>query len=499
MTTHLNDEVKARGTGVSEDVREAPGSSGERAGLTAEVVSWALGLTYEQIPVNVRGEAVRHVLDGYGVALSGPVEDSHRIVRRHLKRINSAGEARVLGTPLRAGAELAALVNGVAMHAMDFDDTQLSTNPQSVYGLLTHPTTPVLAAAGAAAELTSASGRELLTAYVAGVEVACRIADAADPRHYQEGFHSTGTIGPFGAVAAAGRLLELSDEQMRNAFGIAASLGGGYRESFGTMTKPLHAGQAAAAGVTAARLARDGFTAAKTILEAPRGFYAAAAGGYEPSRIEGRLGKPFFFEAPGISIKPYPSGSLSHPGQDAIIDLVREHDVKPDEVESATAVTNSAMPNALIYALPQTALQAKFSFPFFLAIAILRRRAGVGEFTDEVVRSPEVQEMMKRCRHVSDPEIDARGFDRLETRIELRCKDGRVFERTYDTATGHPQKPMSDEQLQEKFLDCAALTIDRGRARAAMTRIWQLESLTDVRELHGLMTPDGIRARRGGP
>lgn len=460
------------------------------AGLTAYVAGWALETDGRDIPEQVKHEAIRHVLDGYGVALSGHAEPSHRIVCAHLERIGSAGEAHVFGTGLKAAADLAALANGVAMHAMDFDDTQLSTNPQSVYGLLTHPTTPVLGAASAAGELTRASGEELLVAYIAGVEVACRIADAADPRHYQQGFHSTGTIGAFGAVAAAARLLGLSPEQALHAFGIAAALGGGYRENFGTMTKPLHAGQAAAAGVTAARLAKDGFTAATNILEAKRGFYAAAAGGYEPARIEGRLGQPFFFEHPGISIKPYPSGSLSHPGQDAILDLVLEHDVRPDEVESATAATNSAMPNALIYPLPQTALEAKFSFPFFLAIAILRRKAGVGEFRDEVVRSPEVQEMMKRCHHVADPQIDARGFHRLETRVEVRLRDGRVLERTYETATGHPEKPMSEERLEQKFLDCAALAIPVEQARRALAAIRGLRSISSLAQLHELLAKD---------
>jgi 2-methylcitrate dehydratase PrpD len=319
------------------------------------------------------------------------------------------------------------------------------------------------------------------------VEVACRTADASNPRHYQKGFHSTGTFGAIGAVASAGKLLGLSRDQLLHAFGIAASLSGGYRENFGTMTKPLHAGRAAEAGVFAARLAADGFTAAKNILEAKRGFYAASSDGYEPSRIEGKLGAPFFFEDPGISIKPYPSGSLSHPGQDAVLELVREHDVRPGDVEEATAGTNSAMPNALIYALPQTALEAKFSFPFFLAIAILRRKVGIEEFRDEVVRHPEVQEMMKRCHHVVDPEIDAQGFQHLDTRITIRLKNGRVLEKLESFATGHPNRPMSREQLEGKFYECAELAIDRERARLAADMIWGLEELEHVGKLHEML------------
>jgi 2-methylcitrate dehydratase PrpD len=455
--------------------------------LTEYVADFTLGLRQADIPEGVRRTAVEHILDGYGLALSGHDEEGHAIVRRYAERVACADEVTILGTPLRSSAEIAALVNGLAMHAMDYDDTQLSTNPGSVYGLLTHPTTPVLGATSAAAELMGSNGRDLLTAYVAGVEVACRTADASDPRHYQKGFHSTGTFGAIGAVAGAGKLLGLTREQLLYALGIAAACSGGYRENFGTMTKPLHAGRAAEAGVFAARLAGDGFTAARNILEARRGMYEASSDGYEPARIEGKLGSPFFLEDPGVSIKPYPSGSLSHPGQDAVLDLVRENDVHPDDVEEAIAGTNSAMPNALIYELPQTSLEAKFSFPFFLAIAILRRRVGIDEFRDEVVRSPEVQAMMKRCHHVVDEEIDARGFQHMDTRITIRLKDGRVLEKVESFATGHPKKPMSREQLEAKFFECAELAIDRDRARLAADMIWGLEDLEHVGKLHELL------------
>jgi 2-methylcitrate dehydratase PrpD len=455
--------------------------------LTGYVVDWAMGLKYEQIPAAVLAQAREHIIDGYGLALSGFDEESHAILRRQAARAGGIGEATLLGTPLRAPAETAALVNGLAMHAMDYDDTQLSTNPDSVYGLLTHPTTPVLAAALAAAELVHASGRELITAYVAGIEVACRIADAMNPRHYHDGFHTTGTVGAFGAAAAAGRLLGLTRDQMLTAFAIAAPLGGGYRENFGTMTKPLHAGLAAKAGIEAARLAQQGFTAAQNILEAKRGFYRAAAGGYEPARIEGKLGNPFFFVEPGISIKPYPCGSLSHPGIDATLALVREHDVRPEDVVEAVSATNSAMTNALIYALPQTALEAKFSFPFFLAISILKRKAGLAEFKDEVVRSAPVQEMMKRCRHVVDPEIEARGYQHMETLITIRLRDGRVLSRREMAASGHPLKPMTREQLEGKYFECTDLAVERSRSADALGQLWQLESVRDAAELNQLL------------
>ncbi len=455
--------------------------------LTHYVAEFSLSLDYDDIPEGVRRTAIEHILDGYGLALSGHAEEGHAILRRYAQRASCAEEVVVFGTSLRSTAELASLVNGQAMHAMDYDDTQLSTNPASVYGLLTHPTTPVLGATSAVAELTGASGRDLLTAYVAGVEVACRTSDASDPRHYQKGFHSTGTFGAIGAAAGAAKLFGLTTEQTQFCLGIAASLSGGYRENFGTMTKPLHAGQAAQAGVFAARLAHDGFTAARNILEAKRGMYEASSDGYEPTRIDGKLGSPFFLEDPGVSIKPYPSGSLSHPGQDAVLELVREHDLKPEDVTEAIAGTNSATTNALIYPLPQTALEAKFSFPFFLAIAILRHKVGIEEFRDEVVLDPEVQELMKRCHHVVDEEIDARGFQHMDTRVVIKLKDGRVLEKLESFATGPPNKPMTHDQLETKFFECAELAIDRDRARLAADIIWRLDELGHVGKLHEML------------
>jgi 2-methylcitrate dehydratase PrpD len=459
--------------------------------LTRYVSDWVVELELEAIPAEVRDRAVGHILDGYGLALAGATEASHHILMNRLLDAGGKAEAQILGVAARVPAEAAAFANGLSMHAMDFDDTQLSTSPETVYGLLTHPTAPVLAAAAAVADAVNAAGEDLLVSYLAGLEVACRVADALNPRHYMKGFHTSGTVGAIGGAVAVAKLLGLTPEQLRVALAIAAATGGGLRENFGTMTKPLHVGNAARAGVLAARLAADGFTAAESILEAPRGFFSAAAGGYEASRIVGKLGDPFYFSDPGVSIKPYPSGSLSHPGQDVAIALCVEHDVRPDQVETAVAVTNSATVNALLYPMPQTALEAKFSFPFGLAVAILRRRAGIAEYDDEFVRSPGVQEMMRRCRHVADEAIDARGFQDMETRIEIRLKDGTVLERTSKAALGHPARPMSKAQLEEKFFTCADLTIPRSQSTEAAALLWELASLPSVSQVHALLAPDG--------
>ncbi len=436
-----------------------------------------------EIPDQVRRLATNHLVDGIAVMLSGATEESGAIVRAHLREVGGTPQATVLGSALRVPLQQAAWANGTAGHAMDYDDTQLATDPQSVYGLLTHPTVPALAGALAAAEGAGASGAALLDAYIVGVEVECRIADAINPRHYRDGFHSTATMGGFGAAAAAARLYGCDLDTTLRAFGLAASMSAGLRENFGTMTKPFHAGRAAENGLFAVLLARRGWTAAKNIFEAKRGFYSAAAGGFDASKITGKLGRPYFFIEPGISIKPYPSGSLSHPAQDVLLDLVRAHDVRPDHVERIDVGVNSHVPNALIYSRPTTALEGKFSLQFQMAIGVLDRAAGIAQFVDARVRDPRTRALMERVFVHVDPEIEALGYNEMRMTVAITLKDGRrLFERA-DAAKGHPRKPMSRDDLREKFMDCAALVMPAGRAEALLAHLWDIRLIDRVADL----------------
>jgi 2-methylcitrate dehydratase PrpD len=459
-------------------------------GLTHEVSDFIAKTRFHDIPSEVVGLARGYILDGLGVALAGSTDECARIVQAQIRQMGGREEAVVLGTSLSAPVAKAALANGVAGHAMDYDDTQLSTSKEAVYGLLTHPTTPVLAAALAVGEKANISGEELLLAYTLGVEVECRIADAINPRHYQAGFHSTATMGGLGAAMAVGKLFKLKEEPLARVLGIAASMASGLRENFGTMTKPLHAGRAAENGVTAALLAQAGFTAATNILEARRGFYNAMAGGYDESKISGKLGRPYFIKEPGLSIKPYPSGSLSHPAQDLILDLVRQHDLHPEDIESIDVGTNSNVPNALIYPMPKTALEGKFSIPFCMAIGVLERKAGIAQFTDRKVRDRKVVDLMKRIKLHVDDELEALGYDQARSRIRIKLRNGSTIEGRYDVARGHPEKPMSWAELAEKFRDCAALALPRKNAEEAIELVSRLERLKSLSPL--------LRALTGG-
>ena len=465
-------------------------------GPTQEVAHFIARTRYRDIPSDLRQLARGFILDGLGVALAGSTDECSRIVQAHIRQMNGRGESSVIGTSLSAPAAKAALANGVAGHAMDYDDTQLSTSKQAVYGLLTHPTTPVLAAVLAIGEKEKIGGEQFVLAYVLGVEVECRIADAINPRHYQDGFHSTATMGGLGAAMAVGKILGLNETELIRTLGIAASMASGLRENFGTMTKPLHAGRAAENGVNAALLARDGFTAAANILEARRGFFNAMAGGFDESKIAGRLGAPYFMKEPGISIKPYPSGSLSHPAQDLILDLVQQHDLHDDDIERIDVGTNSNVPNALIYPMPKTALEGKFSIPFCMAIAVLERKASIAQFQDRKVLDKKVIEMMKRVTLYVDDELEKLGYDQVRSRIRVRLKNGRVIEGRYDVARGHPEKPMSWTELSDKFRDCARLVLADKDAETTIQLVGRIDELQSLKPLYRALTPGQTKTRK---
>jgi 2-methylcitrate dehydratase PrpD len=222
-------------------------------------------------------------------------------------------------------------------------------------------------------------------------------------------------------------------------------------------------------------LAKRGFTSAKGILEAKRGLFNAMAGGFDETKIAGRLGHPYFMQEPGISIKPYPSGSLSHPAQDLILDMVKEHGINASDIEAIDVGTNSNVPNALIYPMPTNALEGKFSIPFCMAIGVLERKAGIAQFQDRKVREPKVVEMMKRVTLYVDDEMEGLGYDQVRSRIRIKLKDGRTVEGRADVAKGHPLKPMNWEELGEKFRDCGLLVLPRRNVDRAINLVGKLE------------------------
>jgi 2-methylcitrate dehydratase PrpD len=457
--------------------------------LTAHTAEFVVNLRLADIPSETLELGKKSILDGLGLALSGSKAETWKLIQEYLKPLGfppSRGAA-VLGSGVRLPARFAAFANGVAIHVDDFDDTQLASAKDRVYGLLTHPTVPVLPAALAIAEVEGKSGKDLLVAYHSGVEVECKIAEAISPRHYEDGFHSTGTCGVFGGAAACAKLKGLDSLHTARAFGVAASQASGLRENFGTMMKPFHAGHAAEAGVVSADFAAIGWSAAEQILEAGRGFFHAYGGTYDPSAIIGKLGNPWTLQNPGVSIKPFPSGSLTHPGMTELQRLIRANSIKATDVESVEVGTNHNMPNALIHHHPTTGLQAKFSMEFCMAILLLDGKADQTKYTDAVVNRDDVKKMVDRVRFYVDPEAEKAGFDKMTTILKITLKGGQVITGRADFGKGSPTDPMTYEEVAEKFHGCAAFAEwPSTKATQVVELVRKLEDVADIRTLTAL-------------
>lgn len=465
-----------------------PSSAADTQGLSAGVADFVETTQFTALPAEMIELSKKHILDALGLAVAGEKAESGPLVRRYLAELGSHGPATVLGTSLSVQPRFAAFANGVAIHADDYDDTQLAVAKNRVYGLLTHPSVTALSATLAVGEPKRISGRDLLLAYHLGVEVECKIAEASNPRAYETGFHSTGLFGVFGAAMSAGKLSGLDAKGLRVSLGIAAAQASGIRENFGTMSKPFQAGHAAEGGVVAAQLASLGWTAAQNALEGPVGIFAAAAGGYDAGAIHGKLGNPWTFLSPGISIKPHPSGSLSHPAMDEMERLIKANHLTASQVDSVRVGTNKPTLTALIHHRPKTGLEAKFSLEYCLAVLLLDGRAGLAQFTDAAVNRPEAQALLRKVEAYNDPAADAAGADKMHSIITIKLKSGRVIEGAADFAKGSPQFPMSFDEVCEKFRDCiryGGLAVQAGEAVIAQVR--KLETLDDIARLTGLL------------
>ncbi|MDE2053022.1 MAG: MmgE/PrpD family protein, partial [Gammaproteobacteria bacterium] len=263
---------------------------------------------------------------------------------------------------------------------------------------------------------------------------------------------------------------------------------GGLREEFGTMTKPLQVGHGAEDGYAAVELARLGWTAADNIIEAERGFMRAVAGSYDPKWLLEKLGAPWTFESPGVSIKPYPSGSLTHPAMTEMMDLVKAHDIKPDQVASVEVGASHNNVQTLLYHDPHTGLEAKFSMEFCMAILLLERKAGLPQFQDEVVNRPDVQAMIRKVRFYVDPRAQAAGNDKMTSLIKITLKSGRVISGQSAFGKGSPANPMSYDEVADKFRGSAEFAHwPKAKVERIVEFVRTLEARPDMREMTALL------------
>lgn len=465
--------------------------------ITSQAISFIENVRYEDLPAEALRIGKRCMIDTLGVMLAGASEHSVHILVDDAVEQGGRPDALLLsGGKQRAPAAIAARVLGTAGHAHDWDDTQVSNDPAHVYGLLTHPSVPPLTAALVMSQrLGAVDGRRFMLAFQTGFEVECKISEWMLPRHYRRGHHTSGTVGTFGSAVAAAKLLGLKGDQLAHALGIAASMAAGIRASFGTMTKPLHVGRAAENGVTAALLAARGFTADPTVLDGQWGFFSVMGEGFDPSKISQGFGKTLTIVDPGVSIKPFPSGILTHQSMDAMLKLVLDNDLKPEQVERIRFYAGKNILEPIRYPVAVNHLQAKFSMPALLCMMVLKRRASHHEFMDAFVASPAMQDMQKRTQVLGDPEIDALGYDLIRSRIEVDTKDGRTLVQWADERyRGGPLNPISDADLAGKFRMCAEGALDAAAQAKLLEAVNTIETLSDGARLAELMVFDGAHA-----
>ena len=448
-----------------------------------QMAEFVAGLRFDDLPPDVVAAARRHMLDAVGVALAASALGAGGPVIEMTRSWAGARESSVIGYDFGAPASWAALANGTLTHALDYDDTHVES--------VVHPSAFVVPAAIAVGEEIGASGRDIVTAAVAGYEVATRIGAAAPGRFHVRGQHTTGLCGTFGAAAVAGRLWGLTSDEIAQAFGIAGSQSSGLFAylSDGSETKRLHAGWAAHGGIVAADLARRGFTGPSTIFEGPHGLFDAFLAGEEPDRARLVRGLGTEWETTRIAIKPYPACHFVHAFMDAGI----EAGVKWADIEEI--VCSIAPPAIGIVAEPRaprlhpaTTYQAQFSLPFAVASAIVGGRDALEYFGDDARADRRVLTLAERVHHEPDTTLP---FPKTYGgKLRVYTRGGRSIEIEELVNRGHPDRPLSDEELASKFLKNARMRLETRAARRALTKLQRIDKIDKIENLtSALQTP----------
>lgn len=437
---------------------------------TRDLARWSSGLTHADVSDTARTWARHAILDWFGVTIAGAREPLAAILAEEFA---GGGNARATLVALNNTAAVhdAALVNGAVSHALDFDDVN-----RHMHG---HPTVPVASAVLALGEVLGSSGRDVVLAFIAGYEVECRLGDMCGDAHYDKGFHATGTFGTFGAAAGAARLMGLDADQTAAALGIAASQASGLKLNFGTMTKPLHAGKAAANGLIAARLAARGFTARPDAIEAPQGFAATQAPGFTAQAVRPDPTAPLAVEE--NLFKYHAACYLTHSSIEAIRDLRRKHGIGLDDVEAMTLHVDPGHLKVCNIAEPTSGLEVKFSIRHLAGMALDGAdTAALETYSDSAAHNARYGAARERIRiepRITPPE------ERHGAAIALTLTDGRTL--TAEANVGIPATDIGAQQakLVAKFRALSEPVIGTKRTQAAETMLLKLDQLADIKDL----------------
>lgn len=456
-------------------------------GPTEALATFAVATDRVTLPADGAHAARRAILDCIGVTLAGSKEPVGRIITAQALAQGGPAEAVIWGSSERVSAQQAALANGTAAHALDYDDTN-----HSIPG---HPSVPVLPAVLAMGERLGASGADVLAAFAVGVETECKVGLFTGQDSYDRGWHSTSTTGVIGAAVGAARLAGFDVPAMRQVIGLAVSQASGVRENFGTMTKPFHAGRAAQSGVLAVELVQRGFTASEVALEGPSGFWALYGrdAGRDPATFGDVLGRPFDLVSPGINFKAYPCCASTHAAIDAALQCAGG--LSDEAIDRVVVDVPYSAPLILIHHRPETPLAAKFSLEYCVAVALLDGGVGLHHFTDTAVRRSDVQSLLRRVEYrIPDEWRKGAGPWAVgSARVEVRLKDGGIRRGATSVPRGDASNPLSDAELEAKFMECASLALGPDRAGRALDLIRRFADLGNVRELTAVLSSGVLR------
>lgn len=436
------------------------------------LATFVADLEFDDIPNDSVELAERAFVDTVGVTLAGVSAGAGSRAASFATAYDEPdeGNASLLGREERASVPSAVLANATAGHALDYDDLS--------WGMDGHPSVTMIAPILSLGEAIDATGEAAVTAFVAGFETQCYVAEPISPTHYETGWHPTATFGTFAATAAACSLLGLDREATERAFGIAASMPSGLKRNFGSMTKPLHAGLAARSGVTAATLADDGFTSGDVPLSGDRGFFDLYGGG--PTSQPTPPGEPYRLRTEGISVKYYPCCYFTHTSITATVSLIGEHGIERDDIETINVTAAKGARDALNYPTPRTGLEAKFSMEYCVAAAVVYDRVGLAAFADENVDDPVVEAVRERVAFEVD---DSMEYDDQEATVRIVTTDGEVFERTQQDPPGVHEDPLTTAELREKYMECATYALDESTAEMAHDRLASLATEPSVADV----------------
>jgi len=448
--------------------------------VTDTLARFVTAMDISAMSAKTLNHAKLHILDTLGVALAGVASPVADIALRYCKNLGASSEASIWGTKARAAVSTAAFANGLLSHALDYDDWDAFIH-------VGHPSSMIVGAALPLAEQLASSGKDLLKAYVLGIEVICKLAANA-PNVQDRGFHSTPVFGSLGAAVACACLLKLDAAMLKAALGVAASAAGGIHRQQGSMVKPFHAGNSARNGAEAALLAAQGFTADAAIFEAPRGFCDTFFGkdtcNYD-QMIE-NLGRPYFLESPGLGLKWHPCSAPQFLAADAALQLKREHKINFACV-AKMEVSIPPMRYQRHYAAEvKTGLRGKFAINYVVAMCFLDGKLEIATFTDEKVNRPEVQDALSKVQVICDESIPEPGS---YCPVSVELKDGQRYSYTATIAKGDPRNPMTEDEVTGKFLSNASPAITPVQAETLANAVRNLETVEDVKGLARLLTP----------